>query len=83
MSGDDGPPEDLCVRVAPCGPGMAGAGGHTVLGRTRGAQTEGVSETYSRPVPPGGISDGARVSGCCGHPSCPRQPPSARNSLLL
>lgn len=25
------PSWDLCARVAPCGPGVAGAGGHTVL----------------------------------------------------
>ena len=71
------------MQAAPYGPGMAGTRGHTLLGSTRGAQTEGVSKRYSRPVPTGRISDGARVSGCCGYPSCPCQPPSTRNSLLL
>ena len=36
VSGHDGPPEDLCTRVAPCGPGVAGAGGHTVLAEQGG-----------------------------------------------
>lgn len=67
MSGDDGPPEDLCERVAPCGPGMAGAGGHTVLAeqgghRQRACQrrTAGLSPQGAARIGPG--SRGAVVT---------------------
>lgn len=62
------------MQAAPYGPGMAGARGHTLLGSTRGAQTEGVRGTAGL-SPQGACLTGPGSQGAVVTPPARASPP--------